>query len=231
MNKHVQRLITIAATGLVAVALQSAAVAGPGPISKSSDAAWWQWVLAIPAAQNPLLDETGQYCALGQGGHEWYLAGTFTGEVIERTCSVPVGTWLFFPVINSIWIDTPNEPPSSLCYQNGVPMLDLGRAINKAFIDAAVDPATPIQPSATLDGNPLQITRLQSDVFVATLPADNLFSVFIGCPPPGSYQAVDEGLYAKVQPLSRGNHELKMHAQSGGFVIDVTYHLIVTPGR
>jgi hypothetical protein len=225
MNKHVKRIVGIVAMGFLAIALQGSAVAGPGPIARSSDAAWWQWALAIDAAQNPLLDETGQYCALGQGGHEWYLAGTFTGETVERTCSVPVGTWLFFPIVNSIWIDTPNEPPESLCYQGGVPQLDFGRAYNKAFVDAATN------VSASLDGHGLPLTRLQSDVFDVALPADNLFSVFLGCPPAGTYQAVDDGWYAKVGPLSRGNHQLKLTGQSGGFVIDVTYHLIVTPGR
>ena len=224
MNEHVRRVVGIVALGFVAVALQTSAVAAPGPIARSSGASWWQWVLAIGAEQSPLLDDTGQYCSLGQVGHEWYLAGTFTGERVERTCSVPVGTWLFFPVINSIWIDTPNAP-GTICDQGGVPMLDVGRQINKAFIDAATS------VSATLDGHPLHLTRLQSDVFDVNLPADNLFNAFIGCPAAGVYQAVDDGLYAKVQPLSRGDHELNLRAQSGAFVIDVTYHLVVTPGR
>jgi hypothetical protein len=225
MNKHVRRVVGIVALGFVAVALQTSAFAGPGPIARSSDASWWQWILAIETAQNPLLDDTGQYCAAGQRGHEWYLAGTFTGQPVERTCSIPVGTSLFFPVINNVWIDTPNAPAGTNCYQFGIPMLDLGRQINKAVIDAATN------VSATLDGRALQITRLQSDVFDVALPADNIFSAFIDCPDAGVYQAVEEGLYAKVQPLSRGNHELTLRAESGGFVIDVTYHLIVTPGR
>lgn len=225
MNKHVRRVVGIVALGFVAVALQTSAVAGPGPIARSSDASWWQWVLAIETAQNPLLDDTGQFCAVGQRGHEWYLAGTFTGQPVERTCAIPVGTWLFFPVINNVWIDTPNAPAGSNCYQGGVPMLDFGRALNKAVIDAATN------VSATLDGLSLPITRLTSDVFDVALPTDNIFHAFIDCPDAGVYQTVEEGLYAKVQPLSRGNHELKLRAESGAFVIDVTYHLVVTPGR
>jgi len=224
MNKRVRRVIEIIAVGFASVALQSSAVADPGPIARSSDAAWWQWALAIGFDQNPLFDNTGQYCSLGQAGHEWYLAGTLTGQAVERTCSVPVGTWLFFPVINSVWIDTPNAP-GTICDQGGVPMLDVGREINKAFIDAATN------VSATLDGQPLQVTRLVSEVFDATVPADNIFNALLGCPEAGTYQNVDEGLYAKVAPLSTGRHELKLNAQSGPFVIDVTYHLIVTPGR
>jgi len=104
-------------------------------------------------------------------------------------------------------------------------MLDVGREINKAFIDAATN------VSATLDGQPLQVTRLVSEVFDATVPADNIFNALLGGPEAGTYQNVNEGLYAKVAPLSTGRHELKLNAQSGPFLIDVTYRLIVTPGR
>jgi len=45
-------------------------------------------------------------------------------------------------------------------------MLDVGREINKAFIDAATN------VSATLDGQALQVTRLVSEEFDATVPAD-----------------------------------------------------------
>jgi hypothetical protein len=29
---------------------------------------WWQWLLAIPAGQNPTFDTTGEDCAVGQSG-------------------------------------------------------------------------------------------------------------------------------------------------------------------
>src|SRR5690349_21302983 len=31
--------------------------------------AWWTWATSIPAEQNPLLDETGQFAGVGQSGH------------------------------------------------------------------------------------------------------------------------------------------------------------------
>lgn len=64
-------------------------------------AEWWQWVLSIPESVNPLLDETGDDCVVGQRGPIWFLAGTFFGGTAERECPVPSGTRLFFPVINS----------------------------------------------------------------------------------------------------------------------------------
>jgi hypothetical protein len=38
-------------------------------------AQWWQWALAEPARENPLLDTTGQFAAVNQRGRVWFLAG------------------------------------------------------------------------------------------------------------------------------------------------------------
>ena len=62
-------------------------------------AKWWKWVLAIPASQNPIFDQTGADCGLGQNGGVWYLAGT-TGGAVTRTCTIPAGKSIFFPIIN-----------------------------------------------------------------------------------------------------------------------------------
>jgi hypothetical protein len=69
---------------------------------------WWQWVLQIPPAMNPILDGiVGQpphgsdnHCAQGQSGQAWFLPGTFGGAAI-RTCTVPTGTSLFFAILNA----------------------------------------------------------------------------------------------------------------------------------
>src|ERR1700739_4045817 len=39
-------------------------------------ARWWQWVLSIPADNNPTLDTTGQDCMVGQQGPIWLCAVT-----------------------------------------------------------------------------------------------------------------------------------------------------------
>ena len=53
-------------------------------------AAWWQWALSIPEAQNPVADATGEFAGLGQSGPVWFLAGTF-GNSAERTVTIPAG--------------------------------------------------------------------------------------------------------------------------------------------
>src|SRR3954464_2597303 len=66
-------------------------------------AAWWQWALSEPADTNPLIGgySGGPQCD-GQPltdtqAKEWFLGGSFGASAVERTCTVPVGTHLFFP--------------------------------------------------------------------------------------------------------------------------------------
>src|SRR5262245_530845 len=42
-------------------------------------AEWWQFVFSLPLSANPLFDETGEKCVVGQHGPVWFLAGTFGG--------------------------------------------------------------------------------------------------------------------------------------------------------
>lgn len=67
---------------------------------------WWQWALAGTAAANPVADPTGANCAVRQTRSVWFLAGTFGGAA-TRSCSVPSGTALSFPVVNTIWANDP----------------------------------------------------------------------------------------------------------------------------
>src|SRR5690349_6300689 len=65
-------------------------------------AEWWQFVASIPIPQNPVADDTGQNCALGQHGPVWFLFGSFGSTPVRRTCSIPEDRALFFPVINRL---------------------------------------------------------------------------------------------------------------------------------
>jgi len=70
--------------------------------------AWWRWAYSFPAGedQNPVQDPTGALAGLGQSGPVWFLAGSF-GQTITRTATVPAGKALFFPIINTAWINIP----------------------------------------------------------------------------------------------------------------------------
>jgi hypothetical protein len=135
---------------------------------------------------------------------------------------------IFFPVINSVNINTPN-----ICGQGpeNMSVEDL-RALSAAFIDGATN------LSVELGGKEINaLRRVQSQVFAVALPEDNLFDApctdaGLGNVPEGIYSpSVDDGFYVKLNPLKKGDHTLHFHAEnpSQNFVEDVTYKLAVVP--
>jgi hypothetical protein len=177
-------------------------------------------------SENPLLDQTGEKCVVGQRGPVWFLVGSFGGGDVARSCSVPEGKLLFFPVINSVNVDTPN-----VCGQGPerMPVAEL-RALSAAFVNGAVD------LSVRLDGKRVSnLSRTKSEVFEIALPEDNLFAspcADFGGVPAGIYSpAVDDGVYALIKDLKKGEHELTFHAENPNqnFVLNVTYHLTIVP--
>ena len=225
MKSHVSLIAAILAI-LSVFTLQSGTAQADSDSLKHLSAEWWQWALSIPVAANPLLDTSGDKCMVGQHGENWFLAGFFNSSgAFARTCSVPEGAKLFFPVVNSINLDTPN-----VCGQGPerIPVKDL-RAVAATFING-VSVAT-----AELDGVPIKhIRRVQSPVFAAALAEDNIFDApcaSLGNVPANVYSpVVDDGLYVQLKPLSVGRHTLHFHASDNhGFILDVTYTLNVVP--
>jgi hypothetical protein len=194
---------------------------------KQLSAEWQQWVLSIPASINPPLDTTGENCMVGQRGAVWFLAGTFGGSA-TRTCAVPEGKELFFPVINSVFVDSPN-----VCGQgpDRTPVEDM-RAFIAAFIDGATDLLVEV------DGQPIRnIRRVRSKVFEVVLPEKNVFDApcetLGGVPGSIYFPVVDDGFYVRLKPLEVGNHTLRIQAAnpSASFSLDVTYNLTVVPAE
>ena len=216
------RILSIAALALGAASTPVLADSDSGDSMKELSAQWWQWAFSIPKPSNPLLDPTGANCMVGQRGSVWFLAGSLDSGTIRRTCSVPEGVTLFFPVINYFNLNTPGIcPPTSL--NQTVAQLRAGAA-------AAMDTVTGL--SAKVDNKPIkQIRRVRSEPFSGTFPVDNIFVALCdGVFPAGTYSpGVDDGYYVKVRGLDRGVHTLTFRAVNGTFVIDAEYILNVVP--
>jgi hypothetical protein len=225
--KNWQGLVTaILVIGALMFFSVGAFAAGPqavqlGQPAEELTAEWWQWVYSIPQTVNPVLDQNGEDCVMGQRGDVWFLAGAFGGTV-TRTCSVPEGKVLFFPVMNLSFFDSPNacgQGPESYTVKE-----------MRAAVAASIDGATDL--SVTLDGRPVRnIHRVRSKVFEVSMPGDNLYG-FFGIPCAGGVYspAVDDGYYAHLNPLKPGPHTLHIHAEAvGGVLLDVTYNLTVVP--
>jgi len=181
-------------------------------------AEWWQWALSIPFEQNPIADTNGTFSAVGQSGEVWFLAGTFGGPAVTRTCDVPAGKELFFPILNTVWVHFPPwhpypDPPFDEELEAAV------RADQDAWI-GSFDPEEAL--ACVIDGVPvtnLGRYRVQSPKFAAAIPEGGLV------PPPGVYgPCVTDGYYLRLVPLGEGEHTISF-AVSG--MLEVHYVLNV----
>ena len=229
------RRIVVLALGVLlalasAVPLASAQVGqGAKASGKASELAadWWQWALAEPVDTNPLVGDytDGPQCdgrpVSDVPGKKWFLAGSSDGSAVERTCTIPVGTQLFFPVFNAIYIVEPGETVGFARQQ-----------VNEFINSVLADPD--LSMVVTVDGKEVKskrIVRAESPVFRISLPVDNVYGV-----PADRYQntkSVADGLWAALPPLSKGEHTIhvEVSAPNVGFSQDATYHLTVVNGK
>jgi hypothetical protein len=63
---------------------------------------WWRWALSFDDDESPVADHDGRFCAEGQSGPVWFLAGTYGTARTIRSCRVPAGKALFFPLVNHL---------------------------------------------------------------------------------------------------------------------------------
>jgi hypothetical protein len=180
-------------------------------------AKWWQWGLSIPIKDSPIVDETGAKCAVGQNNSNvWFLAGHGGGEV-TRACSIPAGKAIFFPVIN---VECDYTSPN----------LKAESDLRKCAKDDQ-DKVTNLH--ATVDGvaiPDLKKYRVQSPLFNMTAPKDNVMGI-----PEGTTEAVSDGFWIFLKPLSSGKHEIHFTGSLADFtatgplnlVEDAKYDIIV----
>ncbi|MFS8071505.1 MAG: hypothetical protein ACMG6S_34475 [Byssovorax sp.] len=201
-------------------------------------AAWWQWALAIPKDQNPIL---GGPCELNQSGDVFFLAGTAGGSE-TRSCTIPAGKGIFFPIVNVVVRSCPEYGDQVEGYSCEV-ATDEGMLHQWATEWMGSDQTLLLE----IDGSSvdaLDAYRAHSDAFTDTSPLDvsERFAPFCSGPieanscgvPVGSARpAVADGIWAMLHPLSVGPHEIRFAASvnqpGGGFSIDVTYNIVVAP--
>jgi hypothetical protein len=189
-------------------------------------ASFWQYALAQPASTSPILGSAGTNCQLGQSGSVFFLAGRFDDASAVRTCTVPSGKALYFPLISIIDVST----PPGFCTR--IP--DLGAIAvcapeSPAKLLADVKPIedSAVGLNASLDGQPLSPSgfRVQSGAFSVFLPADNVFGIL----PKQAYMAVADGYYLLLAPLPAGTHTLVFGGATPAnqFAQNISYTLTV----
>lgn len=177
-------------------------------------ARWWEWLLSIPAATNPNIATGKMDCSVGQAGDVWFLAGSF-GATVQRSCAVPQGKALFFPMINTIvYKPLPTET-----------LNDLRRQASVDFIDKTTS------LKCTIDGMPcafdLRRFRASSPTFSIIAPKDGFITPDDLKPRP---EIVSDGYWMMLKPLpARGApYTIRFGGTANGATVDVTYRLFVT---
>jgi hypothetical protein len=232
------RLITCLVAVLCCGLLAHAAAAATPPYSDNpnpvlfpkeahpygADMATWgeratQWIYAQPLAHNPLFDQTGADCAVGQQGPVWFIppiAGprVFSGS---RTCTIPHGKAIFLDIGH----DTEDYPcPAFPGFEPGPgqSLFDFLSGIAKTVMDS-VDLL-----QVSLDGQPF------SDVLGYRFASDDLFSItgdtslqfFDPCITGSPQSAVVDGFFMMFKPLDPGPHTILVHG-TNTFGADKTF--------
>jgi hypothetical protein len=196
------------------------------PASRTNGVDFWTFVLKQPAATNPLLDENGSKCRNGQTGQTFWLVGSADNTPKTRTCTVPGGKSIAFPLINSFAGSTADDPPAqrTVAYQ-------------RSLVDAVKNAKN---LKLVIDGQNYTNLRdylVESNAFSITLGPDNIFGADAGTV---VSPAVDKGFYVRINPFIPftgkrfdGKHTIYFHAEldaqyNGGeepLIIDVTYNI------
>jgi hypothetical protein len=184
----------------------------------------WQWLYAIPAAHNPMLDTTGVDCAVGQRGPVWYLPSVIDpGGVASftRSCTLPHERALLMNlsgVLNDFPCPDPNFKPAP-----GQSLYDFLASGAKPIVDSVNE------IDVALDGTAL------SDMLAYRVTSDDLFKVggdvslqqsLDGCITGAPQPAVSDGYFIMFKPLERGSHTIVTRAtDTHGTDVTLTYNL------
>ena len=183
---------------------------------------YWKWVLGIPAKENPINDQTGEKCAIGQSNSNssvFYL--TFNnGGVSERVCKVPAGKGLFIPVMQ---VEISNKDLSDATPE------DL-KAETKKDQDSVNSLYLKIGDKEYNYGE-LQKYRTPTDVFDVDYANNGIFAIVEG----GPTKASADGFYVITEPLQKGNYTihyksslscLDPNCAEPNFAQDIKYNII-----
>ncbi len=189
---------------------------------------WWQWALSIPAANNPVLDSTGEFAGVGQSGPVWFLGSTFGGSE-RRTFTMPANKAVFLPVYQWIF---------GACVGDCRPS-NPGVKCDVAALQASAAAATTSvkEMEVSIDGKTVNQIRdyraFSPGSFSITLPDGNVPELF-GLPTPaGTYKPqVADGYWLMLTPLDAGKHVINVHVKPDpnyGSSFSVSYQITVQP--
>lgn len=168
--------------------------------------AWWQWAASFDGDESPVADTSGEHCAAGQQGPVWFLAGTYGTRRTIRTCKVPTGRYMFFPLINYVVMRPANRIVS--CDAVAEQAHDMTEGVSNLVL--------------RVDGRPidtLEAHRISSDgcfdIGLRKSPAVRIFP------------AAADGYYVMLKPLAPGRHMVEFGGVLPDMIQAVSYTIDV----
>jgi hypothetical protein len=175
----------------------------------------WRWLYSIPYGVNPVnADEDGSNCGVNQEGPIWFLGGPADVSEFARSCVIPYGKAIATPVFAAL--DTWPCPDPGFAPSGGSLESFLRQDIG-SFIDEVRGPA------ATLDGKPLKVRRMATDLFGLT--GATSLTAWDACVTGSPQLGVGDGHWVLIDPLPRGKHVLVLQASSPWFRGTFTLHV------
>jgi hypothetical protein len=204
---NVRKVIRSAAVALIAAAAfagtAQTANAAPSKVLTRELAELWTTVLQTPSDENPFTNPDANAC--------WDLGANIVapfGPAGVESCTVKPGTRIF--VAGSTFeCSTPWEFP---------PETDLQ--------ECARTNDAPEAPTVTLDGQPVSLTEVTTDVTPVTLPEDNVFGF-----QDREGQFAAHGWVALLHPLTPGTHTIEIATGDLENPIITTVIEVVPPGQ
>jgi len=168
---------------------------------------WWQWASSFEYADSPVSDPTGERCGAGQEGPVWFLAGTYGSAPARRTCHIPAGKHLFFPLIN--YVVMPQNCNCSSC--------EIATGLAQSITNS------PTGLFVELDGRAMDKLAQHR---IASPPG--CFNVAARIPGgPKIEPSASDGYWMHLPPLEKGTHKLRFGGTLSSLRQELIYILIV----
>ena len=189
---------------------------------------WWIWALGIDVDTNPIFDGP---CDQDQPAGVFYLAGN-TGGTTTRACTLPSGTPIFFPILNSFTTtctetgDCPADPDAELLATSSTYYTDHPVSSMTLEIDGvSLTDLTQYYGASGIWTDP-RSNDPNTEPFYnqCTGPIGaNQCGVLVGTP----RDAAASGYWIMMKPLAAGSHVVHFVGHQQSFTLNVTYNLTV----
>ncbi len=214
------QLVIIAGCLMLSSTVAQAGIVIPGSVVEGKPIAdwtgdWWNWAVTEGFPTSPLTDTTGEFANLNQAGPIFFMAGNLGDSTpYVRTFDVPDDKYLLVPITN--WVFWAPEDGADEATIRNLAVTNTDMMDNLFFeLDGTAIADPTLHRETTPDGGfTLEYGQLLADIGLT--PMDRL--------------AVSDGYWVMIEPLTRGNHQIRFGARfPGEFETNLTLNLNVVP--